>query len=139
MGIECRIPVYEVSLQAHLCATYLVHRRFIDPTLEHDLSSHDKPWALSPLISTMPYFSHTRTANAKGMSDLPQFPPPISITEDATQLSQAINSDAVSDKDEPVAELMKLHTSAERRAHFYQQEARKQISFGPHVSILFQI
>ncbi|KAG8758713.1 hypothetical protein FRC14_007557 [Serendipita sp. 396] len=29
---------------------------FVDPTLEHSLSS-EKPWALSPLISTMPYFA----------------------------------------------------------------------------------
>jgi len=33
---------------------------FVDPTLEHDLGSQTKPWALSPLISTMPHFSHTR-------------------------------------------------------------------------------
>ncbi|KAK2461313.1 hypothetical protein APHAL10511_006840 [Amanita phalloides] len=32
--------------------------QYIDPTLEHDLYSQTKPWALSPLISTMPHFAH---------------------------------------------------------------------------------
>lgn len=32
--------------------------QFMDPTLEHDLLSQTKPWALSPLIATMPHFSH---------------------------------------------------------------------------------
>ncbi|PFH49904.1 hypothetical protein AMATHDRAFT_62184 [Amanita thiersii Skay4041] len=34
--------------------------QYIDPTLEHDLLSPTKPWALSPLISTMPHFAHKR-------------------------------------------------------------------------------
>ncbi|TFY68722.1 hypothetical protein EVG20_g3449 [Dentipellis fragilis] len=36
--------------------------KFIDPTLDHDLSSPTKPWALSPLIATMPHFSYTHLA-----------------------------------------------------------------------------
>ncbi|PVF93512.1 DUF1769-domain-containing protein, partial [Serendipita vermifera] len=36
---------------------------FVDPTLEHALDS-DKPWALSPLISTMPYFAIHRDEQA---------------------------------------------------------------------------
>ncbi|KAI9452505.1 hypothetical protein F5148DRAFT_1289581 [Russula earlei] len=36
---------------------------FVDPTLEHDLASSTKPWALSPLISTMPYFAHRRVSS----------------------------------------------------------------------------
>ena len=38
--------------------------RVIDPTLEHDLMSSTKPWALSPLISTMPHFMHERTVDS---------------------------------------------------------------------------
>ncbi|KAF8637866.1 hypothetical protein AX17_002492 [Amanita inopinata Kibby_2008] len=37
--------------------------QFIDPTLEHDLGSQTKPWALSPLIATMPHFAHRRIDN----------------------------------------------------------------------------
>ncbi|KAF8627916.1 hypothetical protein AX15_004178 [Amanita polypyramis BW_CC] len=34
--------------------------QYTDPTLEHDLFSQTKPWALSPLIATMPHFAHKR-------------------------------------------------------------------------------
>lgn len=33
---------------------------YIDPTLEHELSSSTKPWALSPLVSTMPHMTYSR-------------------------------------------------------------------------------
>jgi len=39
-------------------AAALKFMQFIDPTLEHDLLSQTKPWALSPLVATMPHFSH---------------------------------------------------------------------------------
>ncbi|KAF8644906.1 hypothetical protein AX16_008189 [Volvariella volvacea WC 439] len=38
--------------------------QYVDPTLEHNLNSQTRPWALSPLISTMPYFSHSRVPSA---------------------------------------------------------------------------
>ena len=59
----------------------MVHR-FVDPTLEHDLASKTKPWALSPLISTMPYLAHSHSSNP------PAFPSPIhkSIEDDVTRL-----------------------------------------------------
>ncbi|KAG1736139.1 uncharacterized protein EDB91DRAFT_1143079 [Suillus paluster] len=34
--------------------------KYVDASLEHDLMSETKPWALSPLIATMPYFVHER-------------------------------------------------------------------------------
>jgi len=37
---------------------------YIDPTLENDLQSNTKPWALSPLVSTMPYLQHQRVHDA---------------------------------------------------------------------------
>ncbi|KAF9450320.1 DUF1769-domain-containing protein [Macrolepiota fuliginosa MF-IS2] len=37
---------------------------YIDPTLEHDLQSNTKPWALSPLVSTMPHLQHQRAHDA---------------------------------------------------------------------------
>ena len=66
---------------------------YIDPTLEHDLLSPTKPWALSPLICTMPHFMHTRvpaagltadsynTAMTKRVGRSPPFPPTQSIRD----------------------------------------------------------
>jgi hypothetical protein len=41
-----------------LTPLFLLYLSFVDPTLEHDLTSSTKPWALSPLISTMPHLAH---------------------------------------------------------------------------------
>ncbi|KJA15579.1 hypothetical protein HYPSUDRAFT_58713 [Hypholoma sublateritium FD-334 SS-4] len=66
---------------------------YIDPTLDHDLTSSTKPWALSPLIATMPNFAHTRLephlVNAAEI-DLPEFPPAHSIKDDIKQLHLAL-------------------------------------------------
>ncbi|KAF5381309.1 hypothetical protein D9615_008319 [Tricholomella constricta] len=82
---------------------------YIDPTLEHDLTSQTKPWALSPLIATMPHFMHARVPcteenEHKFLSppsahnhdthinthiELPPFPPPDPITDDTSQLHLA--------------------------------------------------
>ena len=91
--------------------------RFIDPALEHDLASQ-KPYALSPLIATMPNFSHRRlnslssdkshSVSSSGTtqktghssrsrshsasplsSSLPPFPPTKSIRDDTSQLHLA--------------------------------------------------
>ncbi|PPQ78628.1 hypothetical protein CVT25_010592 [Psilocybe cyanescens] len=48
---------------------------YIDPTLEHDLTSSSKPWALSPLIATMPHFMHTRSSSSSPSE------PPFNTTE----------------------------------------------------------
>ncbi|KAF9475708.1 DUF1769-domain-containing protein [Pholiota conissans] len=63
---------------------------YIDPTLEHDLTSSTKPWALSPLIATMPNFAHTRVAPDASLEDLPPFPPPHLITDDTRYLQYAL-------------------------------------------------
>jgi hypothetical protein len=72
--------------------------RYVDPTLEHDLMSETKPWALSPLISTMPHFVHERIDDRRA-SPVPEhkqwessFPPSQSIGEDTSQLQFAIAS-----------------------------------------------
>ncbi|KAI0935011.1 hypothetical protein AcV7_003927 [Taiwanofungus camphoratus] len=44
----------------------------VDPTLEQDLASPLTPWALSPLITTMPYLEHTRL---EAGAQAPPFPP----------------------------------------------------------------
>ncbi|GLB42078.1 putative DUF1769-domain-containing protein [Lyophyllum shimeji] len=89
--------------------------KYIDPTLEHDLASDKKPWALSPLVCTMPHFAHTRLpvdeaqdededgehgkgGNAQGGREgngrtrprLPPFPPRESIKDDTAQLHLAV-------------------------------------------------
>ncbi|KIJ61855.1 hypothetical protein HYDPIDRAFT_176829 [Hydnomerulius pinastri MD-312] len=72
--------------------------QYIDPTLEHDLTSTSKPWALSPLIATMPHFAHERLHNLQGTliseeheSAVLQspFPPTTSISDDTSQLRLA--------------------------------------------------
>ena len=74
---------------------------YIDPTLEHDLLSPTKPWALSPLICTMPHFMHTRVPAADSYNNtaitrqvgsnsrscyLPPFPPTQSIRDSTDDL-----------------------------------------------------
>lgn len=101
--------------------------RYIDPTLEHDLASQTKPWALSPLISTMPHFAHRRI----GESDVPpEFPPRESLKDDNSQLAEAVEDPAEREKLSP--QLAKIKTANQRRAHFANREARKSIAFGPN-------
>jgi len=91
--------------------------RFIDPTLEHDLTSTTQPWALSPLIATMPHFMHERISSSSSASSsrdslvgldtdatptattfatfksrpaLAPFPPKDSIKDDTSQLHFAL-------------------------------------------------
>jgi len=74
--------------------------KYVDPTLEHDLMSETKPWALSPLIATMPHFVHERIdvrASPLPENELSKtidhsFPPSQSIGEDTSQLQYAMPS-----------------------------------------------
>ncbi|KAH7912198.1 hypothetical protein BJ138DRAFT_1061636 [Hygrophoropsis aurantiaca] len=71
--------------------------KYVDPTLEHDLMSETRPWAVSPLISTMPHFVHQRLHEHGSSPDLrvppkssiPPFPPETSIKDDTRQLKYA--------------------------------------------------
>ncbi|ESK88475.1 duf1769 family protein [Moniliophthora roreri MCA 2997] len=81
---------------------------FIDPTLEHDLTSPTKPWALSPLITTMPHLAHIRLGSdtadspASSSSSLelrstpPKFPPSHSVVDDTSHLHLALGPFSVS-------------------------------------------
>jgi hypothetical protein len=60
---------------------------YLDPTLTHDLSSKTKPWALSPLVSTMPHFAHSHN------SQPPKFPSSHSLTDNNSQLPLVFNDD----------------------------------------------
>ncbi|KAG2156727.1 uncharacterized protein EDB93DRAFT_1125228 [Suillus bovinus] len=72
--------------------------KYVDPTLEHDLMSQTKPWALSPLIATMPHFVHERIDDIRASPLLEHrrsessFPPSQSIGENTSQLQFAIAS-----------------------------------------------
>lgn len=100
----------------------IVGFRYKDPSLEHDLNSRKKPWALSPLISTMPHLSHSRlhcftpscssqhtgAINDLGMSgerrscmfsesdnfQVPPFPPRNSIKDDWSQMHLICSDDS---------------------------------------------
>ncbi|KAI0631241.1 DUF1769-domain-containing protein [Trametes polyzona] len=94
---------------------------FIDPTLEHDLASRSKPWALSPLIATMPYFRHQRLPkNAPN----PQFPPIEPLSDDVSQLPTPVTS--------PGGSKLKPGSSpSKRRGHFANALRRQEVVFGP--------
>ncbi|RPD75700.1 hypothetical protein L226DRAFT_507615 [Lentinus tigrinus ALCF2SS1-7] len=92
---------------------------FIDPTLEHDLASSSKPWALSPLIATMPYFEHKRI---ESRVPVPPFPPQEPIEDDTTQLrAKSTSGKGVKQKDSP----------SKRRGYFTNALRRQEIVFGP--------
>jgi hypothetical protein len=101
---------------------------FVDPTLEHDLASSTKPWALSPLISTMPHIGHRRVPLASrspspspatpqlgqytpqsqsskrgaiNRSAWPAFPPPQSLSDDTAQLHLTLRSPSSSHSPSP--------------------------------------
>jgi len=60
--------------------------KYIDPALDHDLTSSTMPWALSPLLASMPHFAHARDRA------LP-FPPRDSLCDDTSQLHLAVVSE----------------------------------------------
>jgi len=126
----------------------------IDPTLEHDLTSATQPWALSPLISTMPNLMHSRIDSAPR----PHFPPLHSIGDDTSHLHHAsanhgvVDSGSVSNSSssslgstksaENNSKILKrkkqrkagldLHTASARRSYFHSAKHRKEVIFGPN-------
>ncbi|KAG9119187.1 hypothetical protein FRC07_005937 [Ceratobasidium sp. 392] len=89
--------------------------QYMDPTLEHDLYG-DKPWALSPLLSTMPYLQRTQLAANKPVPSIPS----TLLTEDKFEppLASALEKDS---------------TPATRRKHFTDEANRKEIALTPKV------
>ncbi|TFK49131.1 DUF1769-domain-containing protein [Heliocybe sulcata] len=125
--------------------------KYVDPTLEHDLTSQTQPWALSPLISTMPYLVHTRESP-------PPFPPSSPIADDTSHLqlamsgargpysskeaatstsslasvkSTASKASKRSKKGDREETKLSFADANERRAYFAQADRRKEIVFGP--------
>jgi len=79
--------------------------QYLDPTLEQDLASQSRPWALSPLISSMPYLQHARIEG----TDLPAFPPEKPVGNDTSL----------------------LNTEGDRRRWFADAQRRKDVTLGP--------
>ncbi|KAF8579225.1 DUF1769-domain-containing protein [Ramaria rubella] len=116
---------------------------FVDPTLEHDLGG-PKPWALSPLIATMPHFAHIELPSKD--SPLPPFPPPApeSIKDDTSGLCKRLGEQrhtalhANNENDHrhqewcaDECEEPRLRKASKRRAYFSSAKNRRQITFGP--------
>ncbi len=99
---------------------------FVDPTLEHDLASRTKPWALSPLVATMPYFRHQRSTPS---APAPQFPPTEPLSDDASQLRTTSASPT-----SPGGGKLKGSPS-KRRGYFANALRRQEVVFGPEVRI----
>ena len=99
---------------------------FIDPTLEQDLASRTKPWALSPLIATMPYFHHTPVA--KSSAAAPAFPPKEPTDDDTSQLRvRATQTDG------NIKGGKLKGNPSKRRSYFTNALRRQEVVFGPEV------
>lgn len=125
-SIRVSDPDAYICFISRSCST---RHRYIDPTLEHDLTSQTKPWALSPLISTMPHFAHRKIGEPDA---LPDFPPRESLKDDNSQLSEAVPNPI--EREKLLPQLINIKTAEQRRAYFASKEARKYISFGLNVS-----
>ncbi|RXW23917.1 hypothetical protein EST38_g1930 [Candolleomyces aberdarensis] len=112
---------------------------YIDPTLEHDLQSTTKPWALSPLIATMPYFAHRRmdtdTASAKQI----EFPMKTTLVDDTSELYHCYTPPPTSspgDTNDGDPSFINLkYLPSPRRSFFSTPEHRRFVTFGPDDSI----
>jgi len=89
----------------------------IDPTLIHDLYIQ-KAWALSPLISTMPYF---RVIRQPPTAPLPKFDPLAEFQEDVLDLF----------KDNGAAPKSLLSTASQRKKYFQNETHRQEVEFTP--------
>ena len=92
------------------------------------MTSQTKPWALSPLISTMPHFAHKRIRESETS---PEFPPQESLHDDNSQLAEAVQDLVERKKLSP--QLAKIKTADQRRTHFANKDARMSVTFGPNV------
>ncbi|KAG9034251.1 hypothetical protein FRB95_013533 [Tulasnella sp. JGI-2019a] len=91
----------------------------VDPVLDHDLKC-DKPWALSPMISTMPYFKATYQ---HASTPIPEFNPLAEFHEDISGLF----------KDSSAAPNPLPQTASQRQKYFQNEENRKAVEFTPEV------
>ena len=103
-------------------------RTVIDPTIEQDLRSQTKPWALSPLVATMPYCSRTYVDEEKN--------DPLRRPRMLREMS--LNSlDGISPNEGKRRKRLKFDSSSHRQKYFRDPERRKEVEFGPGVSFFF--
>jgi len=99
--------------------------KLIDPTLEHDLTSQTKPWALSPLVTTMPYCS--RKYVDEEMNASPRRPGMLREMSMNSQNGIDINTP----KKERKRKQLKFESSSHRQKYFRDSERRTEVEFGP--------
>jgi len=94
----------------------------IDPTIEQDLRSQTKPWALSPLVATMPYCSRTYVDEEKNDP----------LRRPGMLRPMSLNSlDGISPQEGKKRKRLKFDSSSHRQKYFRDPERRKEIEFGP--------
>lgn len=139
MGSGSGAQVYEVStLLRTSCDHDWWFGRFIDPTLEHDLKS-TRPWALSPMVSTMPHFMHQRlhaACSSPLQSDdmefeslIQAFPPAEPIKDQTLELSKALRDKTSSSSSAPSK--ICFNDAAARKSYFSSAAHRQAFVFGP--------
>jgi hypothetical protein len=99
---------------------------FVDPTLEHALDS-DKPWALSPLISTMPYFAIHRGEQA-----------PKKIEPEDSPAFASSHGSYLRDDVSELESIPQFKTPSSRRQYFSTTNHRKEVTFKSTVSFFLR-
>lgn len=96
--------------------------QFIDPTLEHDLTSQTKPWALSPLVATMPHFAYKHTDQ-----------PPNRPSRRPSMLREvSLNSmDSTGPRTGKKPKHLEFESVSQRRKYFRNAEQRREFELGP--------
>jgi hypothetical protein len=89
--------------------------KYVDPTLEQDLGSKTRPWALSPLVATMPHLSVSKKSSEAS------FPGDKPLDESESLL---------------IGKKGPFKDAEARRTYFRDENARKAITFGPEVDII---
>lgn len=116
--------------------------------------SQSFPWALSPIIATMPHFTHTPVSegalppqfpDTKSIGDdvtrlrisrsSPSFNGPASDESDSTSLSSAESGKSQRAKNSGGTTKSKYMNSKQRRNYFSKADKRRAVTFGPGVRI----
>ena len=90
--------------------------------------SRKRPWAFSPFVATMPHIHHTRTDEPHHTK--PHFPRSHEpIAEDTSRLRTRTHSIAH-------GKFSWHRDRKQRKAHFVNEAKRKEVVFGPNVSLV---
>ena len=135
MGFQHCSEVHEVGSEEdwllHDAVDGGIRFRYVDPTLEHDLSSRTRPWALSPLVATMP---HLAVSSIDDPRSIPVFPPAKPL-EDSTPFLPISQHHSVLGK----FGKGKDKQAGKRKTYFHSAAKRKEFMFSPRVSTSYAI